>query len=146
MGDITIEGASKLLAVSVQLKAVGDKGLQASMRRRLRQAAAPVVEEVKVAAAEHSVRIPKTIVLSMRYTGRLAGAYIIAKRNKMPTGHEPLPGLFENGDFRHPVFGDKQVWVSQKGYPFMFPTVMKAAPALRAEMERIIEDIAGALL
>lgn len=146
MAGFEVEGASKLLAVSTELKAIGDKKLQASMRKRLRAAAAPVVVAVKAAAAEHSVHIPKTIDLSMRYTGRMAGAYIVAHRNKMPKGHEALPGLFENGPFRHPVFGDKEVWVAQKGYPFMYSTGIKELPAIRAEMERILDDVAEGLL
>lgn len=141
-----VYGAQQLLVVSTQLKRVADKELQASMRRRLRAAAAPVVVQVKAKAAEHSTTIPKTISLSMRYTGKRAGAYIISRKSKMPPGHEPLPGLFEyKAKFRHPVYGNRENWVSQTGYPFLRMTVMKAAPQLRQELLGIIKDVSRSL-
>jgi hypothetical protein len=142
-----VYGAQQLFVVSKQLKAIGDKELQASMRRRLRAAAAPVVLKVKAKAAEHSTTIPATIGLSMRYAGKRAGAYIISRKSKMPPGHEPLPGLFEyKAKFRHPVYGDRENWVTQAGFPFLRVTVMKEAPELRRELLGIIKDVSRSLV
>lgn len=47
----------------------------------------------------------------------------------------PAAGAFENkgkqGTFRHPVFGNRNVWVAQKARPFLNPAVKKAIVAVQ---------------
>ena len=112
--EFRIEGANKLGALSRKLKDTGDKGLQSAMRKRLRQAAKPLVQDVKQAAAQVSDTIPNSIVLEMKYSENRAGAYIKAKRSRMPKEKQALPGLLERGSkgsggkyIRHPVFARK---------------------------------------
>jgi hypothetical protein len=163
--DIRIEGANKLGILSAKLKNA-DKSIQKSMRQRLRTAAKPLVADVKQAAA-FSDTIPRSIVLEMKYSPNRAGAYIKAKRSKMPKGKEALPGLMERGSkgsggkfIRHPVFARTTTsrltgrsklrnqydrggatWVNQPTHPFLADTVSKHADDVRRELTKILDDV-----
>jgi hypothetical protein len=166
--DIRIQGANELAKLSKQLRDAGNKGVQRSMRKRLRDAAKPVLLDVKIEAGQHSVMIPKSIVLQMKYTERNAGAYIKAQASRMPKGKESLPRLFELGSkgsggryIRHPVFARRAghsrvsgrktyenifdrgavVWVKQPTHPFLIETVNKHAKQLRRDMLQVLDDV-----
>ncbi len=51
----------------------------------------------------------------------------------------PHAGPYENhgtpGDFRHPVFGNRDVWVSQRARPFLTPALQVTAPILEKRVE-----------
>ena len=164
--EVRVEGANKLGILSAKLKNA-DRSIQKSMRQRLRTAAKPVVQDVKDAAAEFSDKIPGSIVLEMKYSEKTAGAYIKAKRSKMPKGKEALPGLMERGSkgsggkyIRHPVFARRTTsrltgrtklrsqydrsgaaWVNQPTHPFLAPTVEKHASDVRRELMKILDDV-----
>ncbi|MCU1494810.1 MAG: hypothetical protein JWO62_2574 [Acidimicrobiaceae bacterium] len=119
------------------------KGLQV----KLRAAGMIVAAEAAVLAGSASVTIPPSIKV------RVSGATIsvVAGGNGIP-----LAGLMEIGnkgasqagaaDFRHPVFGDMNVWVAQSTHPFLTPALQSAAPAAEAAaVEALDEAIAIAL-
>lgn len=168
-GEIRIEGAERLGVLSARLKDA-DKSIQRSMRKRLRAAAKPLVADVKQAAGEVSKTIPQSVVLEMKYSEKRAGAYIKAKRSKMPDGKQALPGLLERGSkgsggryIRHPVFarngssvltgrrvhrnlnrrsqGRRVVYVNQPTQPFLAVTVNRHADDVRREMTKILDDV-----
>lgn len=80
--------------------------------------------EAKASASEWSDRIPPSI----RAGGTGARVYVRAGGPKAPGA-----AAFEHhggaGQFRHPVFGDKGVWVSQQARPYLTPAVNKTSDA-----------------
>ncbi len=120
-----------------------DRALYTELRIRLRAAGNIVANEARVYAADASVTIPPTIKVrtSMTSVAVIAGG-----------AGTPLAGLMElgnsskrhfrtgsrSGTFRHPVFGNKSVWVTQPMHPYL-------APALRANFAEAEYQIEAAL-
>lgn len=48
-----------------------------------------------------------------------------------------LPG---RGDWRHPVFGDRETWVSQKGSPWFFVTITKHRASFRKAVFAVLDE------
>lgn len=81
-------------------------------------------ESVAMAArglAGWSSRIPAQV------TVQRSRAKVTIKAGPGPKGHRGEAAAFENdgkpGTFRHPVFGNKNAWVSQNARPFLLPAV-----------------------
>ncbi len=139
--------ASQLFHLAVALKSVDDKATLRSLRAGLRAAAKPIADRARQNAAEVSSKVAATITVETAFTASRTGVFITAKRNKMPAGHAPLPGLLERGSqrnggasgtFRHPVFGDDTNWVSQPMHPFL-------APAVAGQQEKVAETVRAAV-
>jgi hypothetical protein len=119
---------SDFRAVAKALRAAAPQTAKA-LRKNLRTAGLGVAAEARKKAGEHSKSIPPTVKVRVASTtvsivaggqnAPLAALYEIGNKGRNP------------GDFRHPVFGNRNVWVTQKGYPFLRP----AALAARAELE-----------
>ena len=57
----------------------------------------------------------------------------------------PYEGISQQGStsyFRHPVFGNREVWVSQNTRPYLWPAVRGRARDMRAAVEQAFEDAA----
>lgn len=131
--------ARQLLTLNKHLKSLENGTmLSRSLRQGLREAAKPVLAEAKSRAAQASSHIASTLSTSVSFTGKRSGVFITAKGSKMPSGHEKLPALMENGGkqgtFRHPLFGNRNHWVNQPAHPFLHP----ALESKRGEIEQII--------
>ncbi|MEV7804989.1 HK97 gp10 family phage protein [Microbispora sp. NPDC088329] len=118
--------------------------LPAEIRRELRPAlsrvAKPVLAEVR-ANASWSTRIPGATRISSSFSRRSAGVAITVSGRKAPHAR-PLENLGRPGSFRHPVFGDRQRWVSQAARPFLFQAVAGADEELVRETGRVVEAAA----
>lgn len=151
--QIKAEGGVQLGRVSAQLKQAGNKDLQKSMRKRLRESVKPVAAEIKADAAQVSTQIARTITTSFSYSQKRAGARIQAKRSKMPPGKEGLPGLFEFGNRgrrginRHPVFNPKSeprrrwTWVDQPIKPYFYKNAGRYNKSVTEAMVAVLDDV-----
>jgi len=96
--------------------------LRKMLDRRLRS-----VGDVTVAAvrrhASWSSRIPGAVHLRVRFTGKDPGLLIYVDAAAAPHAR-PYEGLLKDS-FRHPVFGDVDVWVSQDVRRFVWPGVQE---------------------
>jgi len=113
--------------------------LNKELRKGLRAAGVLIAEEAKTIAGQHSNSIPPTIRV------RTAGATVAILAG---TADVPLAVLYEIGNtgkgrvqapshkstFRHPVFGNREVWVEQDRHPFLEPAAVLHA----AEAERMV--------
>ena len=114
-----------------------DTTLRRLIRPALKRAAQPMLADAKRRAA-WSTRIPGAIRISTSLSGPRAGVSIRVDSKKAPHAR-PFEGITDRRDsFRHPVFGDREVWVTQKDRPFL-------APAAEAGMPRATEEIARAV-
>lgn len=104
--------------------------IRKELDRELRAAAKEVAATAK-ANASWSTRIPAAIGVSV--TGKVVA--VKAREVKAPHAR-PYEGIGGQGSFRHPVFGDRQVWVSQATRPFIAP----AAKEHEADFYRRVED------
>src|ERR1044072_1036312 len=78
-----------------------------------------------------------------RLSGRQAGVSAIAKKTGMPRGFRNAPKrLNARGGWRHPVRGNPNVWVSQKGKPGWFDDTMRRAdPAAERAAKKAMDDM-----
>lgn len=111
------------------LRKIGD-GVGRNLGKEFKKAAGPVAQQAK-ANASWSTRIPGAITVGVSSSRRFPGAQIKVSKNLAPHAR-----LFEfpgrGGSFRHPVYGNREVWVQQRGRPFI-------RPAIRAKGEEFIK-------
>lgn len=115
--------------------------LRKELRPQLRAAAEVIRRDMK-ARASYSTRIPGAIRLDVSFSGRGKGGGV---RLRVDSKRAPHARVLERGNdgsrsstFRHPVFGDRDVWVSQPTRPFFFP-------ALEANRDQVKKNISAAV-
>lgn len=114
--------------------------LNRQMRARLRAAGNIVADEARRMA--DSAKVEATIRVSVSGSS----VAILAGRPG-----RPLPGLRELGNqgattaepyFKHPVFGNREVWVKQPTHPFLAPALAaKGAEAAEAIFEALTDAV-----
>jgi hypothetical protein len=115
MGEIDIQGWKELQRA---LKRV-DPELQKSMNHALRDEAQVIADEAKQFAV-WSERIPGAITARVN----THGGEIVVSRRKAPHGSlYELGSKGNRGQIRHPVFGNRENWVSQPTRPFIRPAI-----------------------
>lgn len=102
---------------SRELKKV-EPELAKELRKELREIVKTKVIPTAKSNAGFSARIPGAIKPSVTTKG--AGVRIAGKQ--APHGR-PIEGIGGNSHFRHPVFGNREVWVNQRTRPFLSPAV-----------------------
>lgn len=115
------------------------KGLLADMK----EACKPILDSA-VSNASFSKKIPGTIRLVA--TGGSRGSATISIRAggaKAPNA-APLENKGNSGQFRHPVFGNKNNWVSQEAHPYMYPAISKDIDAVGEKLaDSLVADFNG---
>lgn len=107
--------------------------LRKEMRPKLRKAGEVVVRDAR-ARARWSTRIPGTIRIRTSFRVHRESVEVIAGGKRAPHAR-PYEGLSRD-PFRHPLFGNREAWVSQPARPFLLP----AAKAKRGEVDAAIKE------
>jgi hypothetical protein len=147
--DFTVKGAEEIQVIARSLKAAGDTGLRKELLAGINRATKPLKAGVRQSAL---TVLPKRGGLNLligaaklstqtRSSGRNPGVRITAK----------APGLdlrsIDRGRLRHPVFGDKRVWVSQAVAPGFFGRPLEAgAGDVRRELMDALEAVAAKIV
>jgi Bacteriophage HK97-gp10, putative tail-component len=116
--------------------------LRAELRPKLLEAGEIVARRAR-ANASWSTRIPDAIKVQALFGRLTGGAVVRVDRSKAPHARA-LEGLSVHrgtlrrtgGTFRHPVFGDRGVWVDQPTRPYLLP----AADAARGDVQDRVAD------
>ncbi len=115
-----------------------DNDLGIELRRTVKQSGSQIAESVRRNAAAASVRtdrLPRSIKTGSTFRRRTAGFTVRADRRIAPHAR-PLENTGGQGFFRHPVYGNRQVWRYQAAQPFF----------LRAATPPVLEQAAADLL
>lgn len=152
--DWSVQGGTELRRISKELRTMGDgKEIKKRFSRDLRAAAAPLVPAVRSAIAaipatsgDHTglrTEMARATGLTVRTTGRQASVSIQVDGRKMPSGRKALQAYMEGlkRPWRHPVFGNRDVWVTQQPHPYFFRTVRPLGVASRIVVNRTISKI-----
>jgi hypothetical protein len=138
MVDSTSDDVRKLIN---DLRKIGD-GVGRNLGKEFKKAAGPVAAQAK-ANASWSSRIPGAITVGVSSSRRFPGAQIKVSKDKAPHAR-----LFEfpgrGGSFRHPVYGNREVWVSQEGRPFIRPAVRAKGSGFAEAADRAVDAAAKA--
>jgi hypothetical protein len=114
-----------------------DKDISRELNKELRKVIASTIVPAARSNAGWSSRIPSAIKPTVGV--RNIGARVASKQAPHGRAYEGLQkGLRSNSHFRHPVFGNRQVWVSQATRPFLAPAFEEnAGEAVKAAEEAI---------
>jgi len=108
--------------------------IQRELRRGVVKAADPIRLAV-IASATFSSRIPQAVKAKARFSASEAHVRVYVDAKMAPEA-APINNRGRGGNFRHPVYGNRDVWVNQKAIPFFDAGVRAGeAEADRAMLE-----------
>lgn len=136
-----ITGSEDVVKLVNDLRKIGD-GVGRNLGKEFKRAAGPVAQQAR-ANASWSSRIPGAISVGVSSSRRFPGAQIKVSKDKAPHAR-----LFEypgrGGSFRHPVYGNREVWVEQRGRPFIRPAVREKGGEFVKAADRAVNSAAKA--
>lgn len=145
-------------AIAAAMKAEADgKALRRDLLREIRDATKPLVPvlqsavrslpDVSPASASPSLReaVAQQITVGARLSGRYTGAKVTVGTKKDPRGFR-FAGrrLNSRRGWKHPVFGNPEVWVTQQGGAgeWFEPPILARRQQLQAAVREAIEAMA----
>lgn len=127
-------------AAQLQRAAADLRAMPAEIRRgispALKQVAEPMAAQAR-ANASWSTRIPGAIKVSVTRRG-----VIIRVAAKKAPHARPYEGITGGAEFRHPVMGNRDRWVTQRTRPFLEPAVKAHASKVRPALVELVEQVA----
>ncbi len=101
--------------------------------------------DVRAAAArafKRSTHLRDVIAAATKLQITAKGVRIIVNSSQLPESQQTLPRRLDSPKgWRHPVFGNREYWVDQKGGPWFAETIKKKAPAFRSAIVKAMDDI-----
>lgn len=110
------------------------------VHKEVRPRLAEAGQKVKASAAANaswSSRIPDALTSRVRLTGNRPGVYVQASSAKAPHAR-PFEGMTGRNPFRHPVYGNQNVWVAQAARPFLVPALRENDAEVKASMNEAV--------
>jgi len=130
--------------------------LRRQLAKELRQAVEPAVASAKAqimsmgsAGLAHEGEplrsaIARQVKAQTTLTAKSAGVRVRVSTRGMPRGFRQAPRRTNRDNWRHPVFGNRDVWVTQRGKPGWFDDPLNARRAeYRTRVERAVSDMAA---
>ena len=112
-----------------------------AVRPLLRQGGEIVAQEARGLSAWSS-RIPATVRVRTSFRENREGVKVVAGGPAAPHAR-PYEGLSSRGGtFRHPLFGNYDVWVSQETRPFIFPAAEAKSEEVNGLIRAALDDAA----
>lgn len=151
--DLQMRTGDDLRRLSLALRRMDDAEVKKRFRKELRAVAQPYVPLVRnsiksipskrpYSAEGLRGRLSKATRVEVRTVGRDAGVAIRVDGRKMPSKMKALPkGMEGTKRWRHPVFGNREVWVTQRPHPYFFKVVRPAGAAGRRAASRVVDSI-----
>ena len=143
--ELQIEGADKLAVLAARMKEAGDpaRGFRKELQKALRDAAKPLVNDVKRSIranlprkgglAEHVIRT--RIGVRTRLSMSTAGVRIAASSKDYNLR------TMDRGIVRHPLFGNRNHWYSQRiPIGWWSKPLESGAPEVREQLVRTIDE------
>jgi hypothetical protein len=147
--ELTIHGADRLEKVAKALKDGGHKELKKQLLRGFREAGKPVIREIRASALE---KLPRGGGLAALVAGSQIGVRTRLGGNTVGVQirgtNRSLQGLrrLDRGELRHPVFGNREVWVGQGGSvtPGWFSKPIESSEGrIRSHMASVLNEVAA---
>ncbi|MFB7595763.1 hypothetical protein [Streptomyces sp. NPDC056160] len=155
VAGLELRTGKDLKRVAAELRRMNNKQLKQEFTKELRSAARPLVPAVRQAIRQipskrgYSAdglrgRMSKAVKLEVRTVGKDAGVRIRVDGRKMPSHEKALQAYMEGvkKPWRHPVFGNREVWVKQDPKPYFFKTVQPLGVGARVQVNRAIDRVA----
>ncbi|MFI0718924.1 hypothetical protein [Streptomyces sp. NPDC021224] len=142
-----------LTRITRELRRMDDRELLKRFRRELRGAARPLVPAVRASirsipsgrrytAAGLRGQLSRATGLEVKTTGRQAAVIIRVDGRKMPTKAKSLQAYMEGlKRWRHPVYGNRNVYVTQSPHPYFFTVMRTGGTRARVAVNRVIDQV-----
>lgn len=128
-------------------RAVSSHGGGAGQRRksnvsRAKASATVGVEKARERAARRGTGLRETIAAGVKLQITAKGVRIIASSARLSDDQKSLVRRLDSDKgWRHPVFGNRKVWVHERGGPWFAETIKPKGPAFRAAVVEAMEEI-----
>lgn len=145
---------TELARIVRELRSMDDKKIVKQFRSELRAAAKPLVPAVRAsirripssrpyAADGLRGRLSKATTLEVKTTGRQAAVIVRVDGRKMPPRSKSVQAYMEGVKprWRHPVFGNTEVWVQQPPHPYFFDVMRMGGPLARLAVNRVMDKV-----
>lgn len=143
-----------LAQISRELRKMDDKTIIKGFRKELRKAGAPLVPAVRASIRRIPSSRPysaqglrgqmsRATSLQVKTTGKQASVIIRVDGRKMANRSKSVQAYMEGSKqrWRHPVFGNTNVWVQQPAQPYFYKVMATAGPRARLAVGRVMADI-----
>lgn len=162
--DVKVLGAEKLRRMAAQLREADRVDLRRGLQKAIKAAAKPTLDAVQASArgistrgirkpgAKHPFRGPtgshgtraaiaNAVVADVKLSGDNPSVRFRVAASRLPANIRVLPRKFDDGGtFRHPVMGNRNVWVSQTGDPWFWPPIRDHIRVFRAEIDKALDE------
>lgn len=148
MPDLVIRGAEDVAKLSRDLRAIDGPELRREFYRGINRATKPLKDDAKTNAVRVLPRrgglgafVAKTSLSTRTRGGQNPGVRIVAKKTKRG-GRASDVAAIDRGRVRHPVFGNRTVWVMQSVTSGWFTKPMEAgAQPVRRELLSVLDGV-----
>jgi hypothetical protein len=143
-----------LAQISRELRKMDDKELLKRFRKELRVAAAPLVPAVRasIRAIPSKQRykadglrgqMSRATTLQVKTVGKQASVVIRVDGRKMPNRSKAVQSYMEGikSPWRHPVYGNREIWVKQEPNPYFYKVMAGAGPRARLAVNRVLSQV-----
>lgn len=158
MATFQIRPTNDLREVAKELRAVADgKALRKELTGGMRDVLRPVLGQARAAwravasgdarktggRADLRTLLAKATRMEVRTSGKQAGVRLRVDGRKMPDGLKALPGYAEGERtrWRHPVFGNRETWVTQQAFPTFYRTVEPHRDDVSRAIDQVLADV-----
>jgi hypothetical protein len=137
-----------------ELRAMDDREVLKRFRKELRIAAKPVIPAVRASIRQIPSKRPFTAdglrgqmsratTLQLKTAGKQASAVLRVDGRRMPPQARAVQSYMEGlkSPWRHPVYGNREVWVKQEPHPYFYKVMRVAGPRARLAVNRIMDGI-----
>lgn len=134
----------KAAVMAIDSKVTGKSGASSGEVARAQHAGSGKVQRKR----SHGLRatIARSIQVKITASGPRAGVRIRIDGSKLPEDQQKLPKALDSAKgWRHPVFGNKNVWVTQKGKPWWAVTINKHEDEMRSRILAAMKETADKL-
>lgn len=161
--DIKVRGAEKLRLMAKQLREADRVDLLRGMQRAMKSAAKPTLQAIQQSARDiHTTGVPKpgakhpfrgggaakgtrekiaaAAVADVNVTGDEPRIRFRVAASRLPTEIRNMPQKFDSGHWRHPVMGNRDVWVAQTSEPWFWPPIRDHIKDFRAELDKAVDE------
>jgi hypothetical protein len=111
-------------------------------QRRAHAVGRTSTERAKASAARRKTGLRRTIAGATKLEITARGVRIIVRKDALPPSQQSLPRHLDSVQgWRHPVFGNREAWVTQRGATWFASTIQRHAPEFRRAVLTAVDDI-----
>lgn len=127
-----------------------DAELAKALRKRLRTAGEAGVKDVKRRLMGRTFKTDVGLArglaagtkVSIKTSAKNAGVSIVTTGAKLPAAKQAMVRAYDKPTFRHPVYGNRAAWATQKGRPYFGAVLNESKRNMQDAIEAALRDAA----